>query len=193
MTRYAIPAFLLLGAIATLYVLFAAQGDGVQKAPFQQYAVGEMERLNFATRSDAMPTEEFIGPDGAAISLEAYRGKVLLVNFWATWCGPCEKEMPSLGALETAKGGNDFQIIAISVDEEKDHDYARRRLSELGASNLVFHAVKDDAWDITYAAGARGFPTTIIYDADGFEVARLSGDADWASLEAVQFIAAVVG
>lgn len=192
MTRYAIPLLLLLGAICAIYVLLAAGGDGSHKAPLEDYATGELSGLTFATRGAAMPLDEFLGPDGEAISLEAYRGKVLLVNLWATWCAPCEREMPALGALEAAKGGEAFQIIAISVDAEEDHAFARRRLSELGAANIVFHAVEDDAWDITYAAGAAGFPTTVIYNAQGLEVARLSGDADWASLEAVQFIDAVV-
>ena len=114
------------------------------------------------------------------------------MNFWATWCAPCEREMPSLGALQTARGGDRFEVIAISVDSEADKAYAAQRLGELGASNITFHSATPEQYEIVYDSGVQGFPTTILYDAGGKEIARLAGDADWSSLEAVNFVDALL-
>lgn len=192
LTRYAYSALFLIALCAVVYVLISAGNGTPNRAPFEKYARGELAGLSFDTRGDAAPTDSFEGPDGQSTTLQAFQGKPILVNFWATWCAPCEKEMPALGALQTARGGESFQIVAISVDSEEDKAYARQRLTELGASNIPFHYAAPENWDIVYAAGAKGFPTTVIYDAGGKEVARLSGDADWASIEAVGFIDALI-
>ena len=84
-----------------------------------------------------------------------------------------------------------FQVIAISVDAEEDRDYARERLQELTGGVLDFYFAPPDRWDIVYDSGARGFPTTVIYDETGAEIARLSGEADWESYEAAALIDAI--
>ena len=115
----------------------------------------------------------------------------ILVNFWATWCGPCEREMPSLAALQTSKGDENFQVVAISIDAEEDRDYARQRLQELTGGVIDFYFVPPERWEVVYDSGARGFPTTVIYDETGSEIARLSGEAAWDSYEAIALIEAV--
>ena len=117
-------------------------------------------------------------------------------NFWATWCGPCEREMPSLGALQTARGDETFKVIAISVDEPSDRDYAQQRLRELSGGVLEFYTLTPgpDGWNIVYDTGAGGgFPTTILYDRSGAKVAKLEGDTDWASYEAIALIDLIKG
>ena len=103
--------------------------------------------------------------------------------------------MPSLAALETARGSDKFQVIAISVDSNEDRDYAQRRLKELGGEGVLeFYHAPPEAWDIVYDTGARrGFPTTVIYDANGFKVAQLAGEADWNSYEAIGLIDTIIG
>ena len=99
--------------------------------------------------------------------------------------------MPSLAALQTAKGDSAFKVIAISVDEPADRDYAARRLSELSGGVLDFYTLADgpDGWNVVYDAGAGGgFPTTILFDRAGNKVAKLEGDTDWVSYEAVALI-----
>ena len=105
---------------------------------------------------------------------------------------PLQREMPSLGALQAARGGDAFEIVAVSVDSSEDKDYAAKRLDELGAANISFHIAPPENYEIVYASGVKGFPTSIIYGPDGKEIARLAGDADWSAIEAVNFIDAIL-
>lgn len=169
-----------------------AAGSEDAGRPLQGYAVGTLEKLDFSLAGQPAPAGTFDLADGAQADLASLKGKTILVNYWATWCGPCEKEMPSLGALQAARGSDTFEVVAISIDSDEDVDYARQRLTELGAANITFRHAPLDRGDIVYGANVQGFPTTILYGPDGLEVARLSGEADWASAEAVQFIDAVL-
>lgn len=192
MTRYAFLGLFLVALAAIVYVLISASGGKPGGNPLERYATGQMEKLDFAAAGQPVPTGTFTDSDGAARGLDTFAGKTILVNYWATWCPPCEKEMPSLGALQTARGGDRFEVVALSVDAAEDVDFARRRLTELGAANIAFRHAPMDNGDVIYGAGVRGFPTTILYGPDGLEIARLAGEADWASLEAVQFIDAAL-
>ncbi|MEZ5945419.1 MAG: TlpA disulfide reductase family protein [Hyphomonas sp.] len=194
MTRYALAGLFMVGLIAIVYVLMSAGAGKTDTNPYAKFATGAMEKLDFTTAGDPASESPFLTADGGTGSLADLRGKVILVNFWATWCSPCEKEMPSLGALEKARGGEDFEVVAISVDAEADLDYAAGRLGALGAANIAFRATppERDNYDLVYASGVQGFPTSIIYDREGKEIARLSGDADWASFEAVGLIDALL-
>lgn len=192
MTRYAFLSLFLVGLAAIVYVLLRASSDDPGGPALARYATGDMAKLSFETAGTPAPLGTFVGPDGADASLGAFAGRTILVNYWATWCAPCEKEMPSLGALQAARGGESFEVVAISVDADEDVAYARRRLTELGAANIAFRHVPLERGDIVYGAGVRGFPTTILYGPDGHEIARLAGDADWSSLDAVQFIDAAL-
>lgn len=192
MTRYAFLGLFLVAIAAIVYVLMSASGGKPAGNPLERYATGQMQKLDFASAGQPIPAGTFTDSDGEARGLDAFAGKTILVNYWATWCPPCEKEMPSLGALQTARGGDRFEVVALSVDSTEDADFAKRRLAELGAANIAFRHAPMDNGDVIYGAGVRGFPTTILYGPDGLEIARLAGEADWASLEAVQFIDAAL-
>ena len=192
MTRLAFVALFLVGLIAIVYALMSAAGGKAPENPLERFATGEIGKLDFSKAGTPASDAPFYLEDGTAVTLEAYTGKVILVNFWATWCAPCEKEMPSLGALQTARGGETFEIVAVSVDSEEDTAYAAQRLSELGAGNITFHIATPEQYEIVYDSGVQGFPTTILYDAGGKEIARLAGDADWSSLEVVGFVDALL-
>ncbi len=193
MTRYAFLGLFLVGLAAIVYVLMRASGNDPGGPPLARYATGGLSGVSFEMAGTPVPAGTFTGPGGTQSGLDAFSGRTILVNYWATWCAPCEKEMPSLGALQAARGGPAFEVVAISIDADEDVDYARRRLAELGAANIAFRHTPLDRGDIVYGAGVQGFPTTILYGPDGREMARLAGDADWASLEAVQFIDAALG
>ena len=192
MTRYAYIGLFLVGLGAIVYVLMSAATGKPAGNPYQGFATGQMAKLEFGSAGQPIPAGTFTDADNTPQTLEIFKGKTILVNYWATWCPPCEKEMPSLGALQTARASDSFEVVALSVDSPEDAEYAKRRLTELGAANIAFRHAPMDNGDVIYGAGVRGFPTTILYSADGLEIARLAGDADWASPEAVQFIDAVL-
>ncbi|WP_300391617.1 TlpA disulfide reductase family protein [Henriciella sp.] len=186
--KYAIVLMLAGLVVAVSFALLSATSKGGSKDPVEKLATGTLAKLDVSQRGEGMSDATFEGPDGTEATLADFKGKVTLVNFWATWCGPCEREMPSLAALESAKGSDNFQVIAISVDATEDKDYAIQRLQELTGGVLDFYFAPPENWDVVYDAGARGFPTTIIYDANGEEIARLSGEAQWDSYEAAALI-----
>ncbi|MGE6696696.1 TlpA family protein disulfide reductase [Hyphomonas sp. NPDC076900] len=192
MTRYAYIGLFLVGLAAIVYVLMSAATGKPAGNPYQGFAKGEMAKLDFGSAGQPIPAGTFTDTDNTQQTLEIFKGKTILVNYWATWCPPCEKEMPALGALQTARAGDTFEVVALSVDSPEDAEYAKRRLTELGAANIAFRHAPMDNGDVIYGAGVRGFPTTILYGPDGIEIARLAGDADWASAEAVQFIDAAI-
>lgn len=192
MRRYALPGLFLVGLIAIVYVLFSAGIGKKTENPLIPYATGTLAKLDFSGSGDPTGAAPFYLADGSAHTLDEFKGKTILVNFWATWCSPCEKEMPSLGALQKARGGDDFQVVAISVDAAEDKDYAAERLGELGAANIPFRIVTPEQYELVYDSGVQGFPTSILYGPDGKEIARLAGEADWSSFEAVGFIDALL-
>ncbi len=192
--RIAIPAMITGLILALLYAVFSATSKGNSRDPVVKFAVGTLEALDASERGLPAPPAPFTVLDGSETNLQAFEGKLILVNFWATWCGPCEREMPSLAALQSARGGDRFQVVAISVDAPEDRDYAIKRLRELGGEGVLdFYHAAPIAWDIVYDTGARrGFPTSVLYTADGIKIAQLAGEADWASYEAIALIDALL-
>lgn len=189
--RIAIPTMFAGIVLALLYAVFSASSKGSNRDPVARLAVGALSKLDTSDKGTPAPPTPFIDADGNTVTYQDFEGQAILINFWATWCGPCEREMPSLAALQRARGGDAFKVIAISVDEPRDRDYAKMRLYDLTNKTLDFYTLADgpDGWNIVYDSGAGGgFPTTILYDAAGNKVAKLEGDTDWASYEAVALI-----
>jgi thiol-disulfide isomerase/thioredoxin len=192
--RYAIPTMVVGLILGLLYVVFSGSQEGSNRDPIAKFAKGTLVKLDTSERGDLAPDAPFTDVSGETVTLQDFEGQVILVNFWATWCGPCEREMPSLAALQTARGSDKFKLVAISVDSQEDRDYAIRRLGELGGEGVLdFYHAPPEAWDVVYDSGARrGFPTTVIYDASGTKVALLAGEADWASYEAIGLVDAIL-
>ncbi len=126
------------------------------------------------------PVLHFTARDGAAKTLADFRGEPLLVNFWATWCGPCRAEMPSLDRLQ-AKLGSRLKILAISEDRRGatavDPFVARMKLATLAI-------YLDPANDALEAFNLRGLPTSILLDRAGRMVWRVEGGVNWTSAAA---------
>lgn len=125
-------------------------------------------------------------PDGAPADMAAYRGKALVVNFWATWCGPCIKELPALGKLQTELGGADFAVVTIALDEP-DPAKVAPFLAAHGAGMLP--ALVDVNRSINKVMAVSALPTSLLVDKAGQVRGALTGDAEWncgAALEAVR-------
>jgi thiol-disulfide isomerase/thioredoxin len=136
-----------------------------------------------------LPDINFNDASGATKSLADWRGKVVLLNIWATWCVPCRDEMPALDKLETELGGGTFEVVAVNIDKNGP-DKAKAFLQETGATHLALYT--DPSGKLFAALKAVGMPTTLIIDRDGKEIARLVGPADWGSPEAKRVIEAAV-
>ena len=190
--RLVYTALLVIALGAVVYALTSAAGGPQSASKLERFAVDDLAGLDFSQAGTPASDAPFTDATGAQISLAGFRGKTILVNFWATWCGPCEREMPHLGALQTARGSDTFEVVAISVDSRDDEAYARERLDELTGATLAFTHAPPDAWDVVYGSGATGFPTTVIYGPDGMEIARLRGEADWSASLALGFLDAVM-
>ena len=122
------------------------------------------------------PHVSFTDPSGRRFYLGDFYGRVLLINFWATWCGPCRREMPSLLRLEQALSGTDFRLISISTDR-RGVAVVRPYLEANGLENLRTYFDPDRS---AYAEfGARAIPTTILIDRMGREIGRYRGWAEW--------------
>ncbi len=186
-----------LGGAALLYVILsAALSGGPEKAPGDRavfsepaLATGAMEKFVFAASARSAPTEPFLH-SGAQTTLAAFRGRTVLVNFWATWCAPCLKELPSLDALEAEMGGEDFAVVAVAADP-KGPEIAAAFLDKLNIRNLALYA--DPKLSLVIATGgSTALPLSILYDSKGREIGRLSGEADWASREAKALVQAAI-
>jgi peroxiredoxin len=112
--------------------------------------------------------------DGGAHDLARYKGRVVLVNFWATWCEPCRQEMPSIQRLRERFRGKPFDVLAINVDEPDAR--VRRFLEE---TQLDLPVLMDVNKTVTRGWGVRVMPTTFIVGPDGRIRYRLMGDIDW--------------
>lgn len=181
-------------AIACLLALTAAGCDRQSAAPGQANvtaaspdeatgsASAALVGVDRSHKGEAAPTTMFKDAAGKPTSLAAFRGKPVLVNLWATWCGPCVAELPTLEAL--AKSGK-VRVAAISQDTSAAAKVPSF-LKDHGAPSLVPYL--DDTMALSLGWNAN-LPTTILFDSAGKEVWRWNGGNDWNSPAAAKLIA----
>ncbi|WP_395686748.1 TlpA family protein disulfide reductase [Aestuariivirga sp.] len=145
----------------------------------------------FLVRPDRklLPDIQFQDGSGKPLTLSGWKGRVVLINLWATWCAPCRKEMPDLSRLQAELGSDQFEVVAISVDR-KGADASSSFLKETGADNLRLYV--EPSTRIVGELQSAGLPATILVDRQGREIGRLLGPADWASPEAIALIKAAL-
>ena len=173
-----------------LYGVFKAMPNAASADDINALKVGQMASLVVLAKPPQQPVATFKNPENADINLSAFKGKVILVNLWATWCAPCVTEMPTLANLQSAFKNKDFIVVAVSVDRESEKAEAKDQLEALSRGVLPFF--HDPKMAIVYPMQARGFPTSVLYDRHGKEIARLAGEADWNSPEAQALIKAAL-
>ena len=148
--------------------------------------------FNFAPADAPEPVPEltFLDVDDNEVSLEDFRGKVVVLNLWAPWCAPCRHEMPSLDRLQVEHGGDDLQVIALSVDRGESLDKIREFYDEVGVQHLDIY--RDPNSSVPRALKAPGLPTTVVIDRAGREAGRLLGGAEWDSEPAVALLEGIM-
>jgi thiol-disulfide isomerase/thioredoxin len=177
----AIAAAVLVGAVAVLYVIAGAAFKPAGGSSLAGLATGPMKKL-VAVAPAPPPSIPFKDAEGKDVTLADFRGDVLVVNLWATWCAPCVAEMPTLAKLQKAFEGRPVKVVAVSVDDAKSTDKAKAFIAQHGS--LDFYQNPDLRLPFAFNPPAAEFPSTIIYDKQGVQRARLTGDADWSSPEA---------
>ncbi|WP_281984379.1 TlpA family protein disulfide reductase [Thalassorhabdomicrobium marinisediminis] len=147
---------------------------------------GDMMKLQFATnRGSDVP---FKHEDGSDMTLAAFEGQHVVLNFWATWCAPCRKEMPHLSELQK-RFGDELEVVTIATGTNQ-RPAMERFFEEIDVDNLPMHSDASSA--LARDFGVVGLPVTLILDPQGFEIARLIGDADWTSDSAMSILEALV-
>ena len=155
-----------MGALALLLVLAAVPAR----------AADELANLVWLETPQKLPETGFLAAGGRTVTFAAWRGRALVLNFWAIWCPPCVEEMPSLDRLAAAQGGPYLDVVAMALDragEERILDFYRR----IGIDRLAIY--RDPDLEFAAALGIFGLPTTLLVDHDGMVVARLVGEAVW--------------
>jgi thiol-disulfide isomerase/thioredoxin len=138
----------------------------------------------------AAPDIAFVDADGGSHLLSEFRGHGMVINFWATWCGPCVEEMPSLAALSRTLAPVDIAVLPLSSDRggapAVEAFFRKHAISGLPV-------LLDPSGAAARAFGAEGIPTSVIIDKAGRERARLEGAADWATPDAAAAVRKLVG
>ncbi len=174
----------LAGLAAVVYIMVQSStnpGVKVATGPAPAPAKGSFQsKLVRATAPTPAPDYAFAGPDGKPMKVADLKGKVVVLNVWATWCAPCKIEMPTLAKLQAAYAGQDVEVVAVSIDSPE----AATKAALFIAQNTPLKFYHDAGMKLPFVVNAPGAPTTIIYGRDGLEKARIAGEADWASPEA---------
>jgi thiol-disulfide isomerase/thioredoxin len=157
-------------------------------------ARGEVAAVAAANPPKLLPALAFKDASGAHKTLPEWRGRIVLLNLWATWCVPCRKEMPALDALQGKLGSDKFEVVAVNIDT-RNLDKPKAWLGEVGIARLGYYADSSAKvfQDLKAIGKAIGMPTTLLIDPNGCELGTLAGPAEWASEDAVKLIEAALG
>jgi thiol-disulfide isomerase/thioredoxin len=160
--------------VAGIWSYPAPQGDAGSKLPFSG-----------TPKARPVANVEFEDGEGARRSLAQFRGKVVLLNIWATWCAPCREEMPTLDRLQVKLGGPDFEVVALSIDQQ-GAAVARDFFKQIGIQALKLYV--DSSAQAATKLGTFGLPTTLLIDREGREIGRHTGPAVWDAPEMVELL-----
>lgn len=151
---------------------------------------GHMAAFVYKKVPEPLAAVAFVDGEGRQRTLADWKGRVVLLNLWATWCAPCRKEMPELDQLQADMGSDRFEVVALAVDRA-GVEAARKFLQQINASALRLY-VDATARGVTELKAA-GLPTTVLIDREGREIGRLTGPAEWNSADARRLVQSVIG
>lgn len=201
--RLGVAAVAAATVFGVLYVTLADKGNqavaaecrpAVERAQALDPAIGgELAAFRVSERPAKLSGLAFRGPDDAPLTLAAFKGKVTLLNLWATWCAPCRQEMPSLDRLSAALGGDRFAVVPVSIDVG-DKARPAEFLQSIGVEHLplytdrsteIFESLKREQLAV-------GLPVTLLLDANGCSLGHINGPAEWDSQDGRRLVEAAI-
>jgi thiol-disulfide isomerase/thioredoxin len=167
------------------FALVSVVAVGISKG--MQHFGGEAERARSAVdadEADPYPAPGFRLPSrgGGEVDLSALRGKLVLVNFWATWCPPCREEMPSLSRLAQRYDPGSFEVVTVSVDD------GWAPVEKFLAKNAPFRVALDQGARISRAYGTTKFPESYLVDREGKVRLKFVGPRDWGDADVAKLL-----
>ncbi|TMV88112.1 TlpA family protein disulfide reductase [Thioclava sp. BHET1] len=173
-----------------LYTALALGANVAQAADLDALKQGEMASLVTYSKPLPVPPFTFTDDKGGKHSLEDYKGKVVLVNFWATWCPPCREEMPDLNALEKKLGGDKFAVVTIATGGSNSPAKVDKFFDSEKIDALPRYY--DPASFAARAMGVLGLPVSVLIDENGHEIGRMIGGAVWSSPDAIHLFKTLI-
>ncbi len=164
------------GVMGLVVIVTGALAVSLYSKPSDESKPSQMEKFITHEAARPLPDWRVENAQGEAVDLAAFEGDLLLVNFWATWCAPCRKEMPQLDALAARYQDKNVTIITLSVDRAGSPK-GEKFLNDLGVKHVT--RLYDASYKSARAVGLIGLPTTLLLDKNGLEIGRLAGEADW--------------
>ncbi|BCA55762.1 putative Thiol-disulfide oxidoreductase [Nitrospira sp. KM1] len=152
-------------------------GDSASRDPFAEL------KINRTTADRILEPFDLKGLDGASVRSGDLNGKVVLLNFWATWCGPCKEEMPSLARLQRGFDPQRFAVVTITTDVQPQG--IKQFLNHLG---ITLPVLFDEDQEVSRGLMVRGLPTTVLVASDGRVVGRAVGPRAWDSPESLNLV-----
>ncbi|MFT3996161.1 MAG: TlpA disulfide reductase family protein [Asticcacaulis sp.] len=159
----------------------------VAEGALKAYATGALARLETHATPQPVADIAFVDGAGKTVHLSDFKGRVVVLNVWATWCAPCKVEMPTLSNLQKLYDPQKVLVLPLSIDKAEDRAKVEKELSLSGSLPVYM----DSEIQVMSKWSIEGMPTTLILDAEGREVARLSGEAKWDAPEVKAFIDAL--
>ncbi len=178
--------FFIIALMLGYFISFNNRGDViVHKVDVPEDFSSQFSAVTLPNRAEPPPDISFLDPQGKERFWRDFKGEFLLVNFWATWCAPCVVELPSLDRLRQDLKGKGLNVIAISLDKQREHKEIISFLENRSIGD--FAAYYDHSGMMERQLRLRGIPTSYLLDRSGNILTIFEGDADWHSPPAIAY------
>jgi len=171
-----------IGVAAVVYIIAQSASKPPAQAPVAVPTASVThdvaKKLEHPADGKAPPAYAFVDASGKKVTAADFKGKIVVMNLWATWCAPCKLEMPTLATLAKAYAGKPVEVVAVSIDKPEAVDQAKAFIAQQAPLGFYNDPEAKLPWALQPAAN--GMPTTLILGKDGLERGRISGEADWA-------------
>lgn len=180
---------LAIGAVGAVAIVAVLYGIGVFDVHAGPRPPAVLNRFHLTASAPAAPSIGFIDTAGKKITLADFKGRYVLVNLWATWCGPCINELPELARLQQALPTDRFAVVPVDVLERQDAGHLHDFLAMHSAGSLPVYI--DSERQTQQGFVANELPLTVLIGPDGHEVARAVGGQHWADPASIAWMKAI--